>query len=232
MDTDRLSVAFADTTAVLFDFDGPICDVFAGLPAERVARDLAELAARSEPTLSGKLSGIDDPIEVLRLTHEADNSIGLEVERALTAAEVEAVGVAGDPTPGAVAALEAVRDSGRKIAVVSNNSAECVRAFLDRHGLTAHVLEVIGRPGAQPELMKPNPHPLITAAELLGVDVTLCALIGDSLTDIQAAHAVGSTAIGYANKDRKHQAFDQARAEAITDSMQAIADAIRPQPST
>ncbi|MEU3905960.1 HAD hydrolase-like protein [Streptomyces goshikiensis] len=31
-------------------------------------------------------------------------------------------------------------------------------------------------------------------------DVTLCTLIGDSLTDIQAAHAAGTTVIGYANK--------------------------------
>ncbi|WP_405692016.1 HAD family hydrolase [Streptomyces sp. NBC_00057] len=72
--------------------------------------------------------------------------------------------------------------------------------------------------------------PLITAADALGVDVTLCARVGDSLTDIQAAHAVGCTAIGYANKSRKRQAFTEAGAEAITESVQAIAEAIRPQP--
>ncbi|MGP3636284.1 HAD family hydrolase [Streptomyces sp. 24-1644] len=231
METDNLSTALASATAVLFDFDGPLCDVFAGHPAKQVARDLAQLAVRSEPALSGKLTSTDDPLEVLRLTHQANSLVGLEVEDALTAAEVAAVGVAGNPTPGAVASLEAVRATGRKIAVVSNNSAECVRVFLDRHGLAGHVLAVVGRPGEQPELMKPNPHSLIKAAELLGVDVTQCTLIGDSLTDIQAAHAVGSTAIGYANKARKRQVFAEAGAEAITESMQAIADAIRPQPN-
>jgi HAD superfamily hydrolase (TIGR01509 family) len=232
MEIDHLSAALADTAAVFFDFDGPLCDVFAGRPAREVARELAQLAAKGEPGLSGKLNGTDDPLEVLRLTHEADPEMGMEVERALTAAEIEAVGMAGEPTPGAVAALEAVRVTGRKIAVVSNNSAECVRVFLDRHGLTGHVLEVVGRPTDQPGLMKPNPYSLITAADALGVDVTLCALIGDSLTDIQAAHAVGCTAIGYANKTRKRQAFTQSGAEAITESMQAIADAIRPQPDS
>ncbi|MGW6288746.1 HAD hydrolase-like protein [Streptomyces sp. NPDC055107] len=58
--------------------------------------------------------------------------------------------------------------------------------------------------------MKPNPHSLIAAAERLDVDVSLCALIGDSLTDIQAAHAIGSRAIGSANKPHKRQLFVQA----------------------
>ncbi|MEV3846728.1 HAD family hydrolase [Streptomyces microflavus] len=230
MDTDDLAAALASTTVVLFDFDGPICDVFAGRPADQVARELAALAARRNPELEEKLSGIDDPLEVLRLAHEADDAVGLEVEKALTAAEIEAVGVAGAPTPGAAASLEAVRASGRGAAVVSNNSAESVRTFLDQHELSQYVLTVVGRPEQHPELMKPNPHSLITAAESLDVDVTLCALIGDSLTDIQAAHAIGSTAIGYANKPHKHQLFIEAQAEAVTDSMQSIAQAIHPQP--
>lgn len=50
-------------------------------------------------------------------------------------------------------------------------------------------------------------------------DVTLCALTGDSLTDVRAAHKAGAAAIGYANKPHKHQA--------VTEDMQAIADAIQ-----
>ncbi|MFG3237890.1 HAD family hydrolase [Streptomyces sp. NPDC048157] len=197
-----------------------------------VARELAQLATQAKPNLNGKLSETDDPLEVLRLTHDANPEVGEEVERALTAAEVEAAAVAGEPTPREIPSLEEVRASGRKIAVVSNNSAECVWAFLGQHGLTGHVLEVVGRPENRPNLMKPNPHPLIVAADALEVDVTLCALIGDSLTDIQAAHAVGCTAIGYANKPCKRQAFTEAGAEAITESMQAIVEAVRTQPDS
>ncbi len=76
--------------------------------------------------------------------------------------------------------------------------------------------------------MKPNPYSLTMAARLLGVDVTTCVLVGDSLTDIQAAHAVGSAAIGYANKPGKRQAFTQAGAESVIESMNAIGDALRP----
>ncbi|WP_324616705.1 HAD family hydrolase [Streptomyces sp. XY332] len=211
---------------IFFDFDGPVCDVFAGLPAPEVAKQLTALLAAQDEAAGAKAAETDDPIEVMRIAHEAGDEIGRTVELALTAAEVEAVGVAGPPTPGAVEALQAVRASGRAVAVVSNNSAECVQGFLEKHGLGGYVAKVIGRPTGQPHLMKPNPFPLIGAAEQMQMDVTHCALIGDSLTDIQAAHAAGSTVIGYANKPHKAALFADAGADAVTDDMQAIADVL------
>ncbi|MCQ4042999.1 HAD family hydrolase [Streptantibioticus rubrisoli] len=227
MGTDTVARTLAQASAILFDFDGPLCDVFAGLPAPQVARQLAQLAAPPDSVLSAKLADTDDPLEVLRLTHATDTALGLQIEQALTAAEIEAVAVAGDPTPGAVAALEAAQTAGRRVAVVSNNSSDCVHAFLARHSLTKHVHEVVGRPLHRPDLMKPDPHSLIRAADQLGTATTQCVLIGDSVTDIEAAHAAGSTAIGYANKPHKLRAFADARAEAITEHMQTIADAMQ-----
>ncbi|MFJ4872598.1 HAD family hydrolase [Streptomyces sp. NPDC088757] len=148
------------------------------------------------------------------------------MERALTVAEVRAVALAGQPTPGAAEALRAARAAGRGVAVVSDNSTECVQAFLELHGLREHVTHIVGRPSEQPHLMKPNPFPLITAAEQTHIDVTSCTLIGDSLTDVRAAHAAGATAIGYANKPHKTQAFTEARADVVTQDMWSIADAL------
>lgn len=227
MASDDLSETLTRASAVLFDFDGPLCDVFAGLPAPQVARELAEQVAAHDAALAAKLSETDDPLEVLRLTFEADQGLGLQVEQALTAAEVKAVTLAGGPTDGATAALKAARAAGRRIAVVSNNSAECVSSFLALHSLDVYVREVVGRPVHRPDLMKPHPHSLLRAAELLEVGPSECVLIGDSLTDIQAAHLAGSTAIGYVNKPRKRAAFAEARAEAITEHMEAIAAAMR-----
>ncbi|MER8233431.1 HAD hydrolase-like protein [Streptomyces sp. NPDC094049] len=144
----------------------------------------------------------------------------------MTAAEIRAVAVAGQSTPGAEEALRTVRSTCRGVAVVSNNSAECVRVFLKLHGLEQYVTNIVGRPSQQPHLMKPNPFPLITAAEQLHIDVTSCTLIGDSLTDIQAAHAAGATAIGYANKPHKTDLFTKAKADFVTDDMHAIANAL------
>ncbi|MFD7385277.1 HAD family hydrolase [Streptomyces anulatus] len=221
MPTDPLSQALTGARVLLFDFDGPLCDVFSGLPAPRVASELTRLLSAEDQAAGAKAMGTTDPIEVLSIAHEADAALGQRIEQALTAAEVRAVEVAGGPTPGSVAALLAAKESNRGIAVVSNNSAQCVRAFLDRVG--GYVAEIVGRPSEQPHLMKPNPYPLIHAAELMHVDVSVCALIGDSVTDIQAARAAGATVIGYANKA---ETFASLGANAITHEMQAIADAL------
>ncbi|MFF8271951.1 HAD family hydrolase [Streptomyces sp. NPDC016562] len=223
---DRLSGVLANARVVFFDFDGPMCDVFAGLPAPKVAEQLTVLLASHDEAAGAKAAETDDPIEVLRIAREADTAIGQEVERALTEAEIEAVAVAGPPTPGAVEALRAAQSSGRVVMVVSNNSADCVGRFVEVHGLGEYVAGIVGRPFGQPHLMKPNPYPLITAAEQAHVDVTHCTLIGDSLTDIQAAHAAGTTVIGYANKPHKAAQFAEAGADTVTDDMAAIAEAL------
>ncbi|MEU7483550.1 HAD-IA family hydrolase [Streptomyces sp. NPDC042319] len=227
MVNDGLSKTLARASAVLFDFDGPLCDVFAGMPAPKVADDLRRQAVAHAPSLKAKLTETDDPMEVMRLSYESLPQLGLQLESALTAAEIEAVAVAGAPTSGAVAALKAVESAGRRIAVVSNNSAESVRAFLVRHSLNSHVREVVGRAADRPDLMKPHPHSLLRAAELLEVGPSECVLIGDSLTDIQAAHLANGAAIGYANKPGKREAFTEAGAEAVTEHMESIADAMR-----
>ncbi|MEU8529212.1 HAD family hydrolase [Streptomyces sp. NPDC048629] len=223
---DPLTETLANARVILFDFDGPVCDVFAGLPAPEVAKALTALLSAQDEAAGAKADRTGDPIEILRIAHEADIELGQKIEQALTAAEVRAVAVAGQPTPGAVESLQAARSAGRAVAVVSNNSAECVHAFLALHGLEEYVTKIVGRPSVHPHLMKPNPFPLITAAEQMHVDVTNCTLIGDSLTDIQAAHAAGTTVIAYANKPHKADLFAEAQADAITDDMQAIADAL------
>ncbi|MGW3386111.1 HAD family hydrolase [Streptomyces cinereoruber] len=223
---DPLIETLANARVVLFDFDGPVCDVFAGLPAPEVAGELTALLSAQDEAAGAKAAQTNDPIEVLRIAHEADTELGQRIEQALTAAEVRAVAVAGQPTPGAAEALQAARAAGRGVAVVSNNSAECVQVFLELHDLQQYVTEIVGRPSQQPHLMKPNPFPLITAAERMHIDVTSCTLIGDSLTDIQAAHAAGATIIGYANKPHKADLFNEAQADVVTERMQDIAEAL------
>jgi HAD superfamily hydrolase (TIGR01509 family) len=224
---DPLTATLANARVIFFDFDGPVCDVFAGLPAPEVAAELTVLLANQDEAAGVKAAQTDDPIEVLRIAHEAGTALGQTIEQALTAAEVRAVAAAGQPTPGAVEALSAARAAGREVAVVSNNSAQCVRSFLSFHDLEDYVTKIVGRPSEHPHLMKPNPFPLVTAAEQMHVESTSCTLIGDSLTDIQAAHAAGATAIGYANKPHKADLFNEAQADVIIESMHDVAAALR-----
>ncbi|MFE3859470.1 HAD family hydrolase [Streptomyces goshikiensis] len=224
--SDALADVVGASTGVLFDFDGPICDVFRGLPAPQVAVELAEIVASRAPELADRARATDDPMEIHRLSQEGGATLLCDVEAALTAAEVAAVKVAGPPVAGAVQALAAARESNRRVAVVSNNSAECVREYLAIHGIDGTVDAVVGRPVLRPDLMKPDPHPLRAAAAALGVEPTALVLIGDSTTDVEAARAAGVRSIGFANKPRKRSTLADAGADVVVVGMDTVADAL------
>ncbi|MEV6548127.1 HAD family hydrolase [Streptomyces sp. NPDC051597] len=225
MESELLHEAVTATRGMFFDFDGPVCDVFSGLPASEVVRALADVMQRFHSDLSEKMREMDF-MDALRVSPQGGEDALVAVEATLVAAEMEAVGLAGDPTPGAVAALKAAATSGRSVAIVSNNSAECVREFLARHELAPLVDEVVGRPGHQPHLMKPSPYSLYRAAELLEVSPRSCALVGDSVSDVAAAIAAAARSIGYANRPGKALALAEAGADAVIDDMATLADAL------
>lgn len=60
--------------------------------------------------------------------------------------------------------------------MVSNNSAAAVRAYLDKHNLARYVVDVSCRTEPDPTLLKPHPHLLRRAADLLTLDIRDCAL--------------------------------------------------------
>lgn len=66
--------------------------------------------------LGSKARGTDDPMEILRLAPQGGECGLRAIEDELTKVEVSAVRLAGLPVEGAVAALEAARTSGRKVA--------------------------------------------------------------------------------------------------------------------
>nr|WP_065958819.1 HAD family hydrolase [Streptomyces sparsogenes] len=226
MNADALAEVLGASDAVLFDFDGPICDVFRGLPAPGVADELAALLIARVPALEARARATDDPMEIHRLSPEGGGDALKVVETALTEAEVAAVSLAGLPVDGSVQALHAARESGRRVAVVSNNSGECVRRYLFLHGLLEVVDEVIGRPHLRPDLMKPSPHPLLTAASSLDVAPDRTVLVGDSVTDIEAARAAQARSIGFANKPGKRASLTEAGADAVVLDMRSIASAL------
>ncbi|MFJ5735017.1 HAD family hydrolase [Streptomyces microflavus] len=127
----------------------------------------------------------------------------------------------------AVAAFEAGRASGRKVATVSNNSAVCVQTFLLLHGLLYSMDAVVGRAPYQPEAMKPSPDSLLRASSELAVPLRDCTLIGDSVTDVEAAKVTDGRSVGFANKAGKERALATAGADVVVTTMLAVADALR-----
>lgn len=114
------------------------------------------------------------------------------------------------------------------MAIVSNNSAPAVNAYLAIHGLTGYVHVVVGRAYAAPVRMKPDPAPVLDAVAQLGVEAVGCVLVGDSASDVHAAHAVGVPCIGYANRPHKQRLLAEAGAEAVVHTLGELTAALGP----
>ncbi|MGN9890722.1 HAD family hydrolase [Micromonospora sp. L31] len=202
---------------ILLDFDGPVCSIFAQHPASTVAHELRRLLVDQAVTLPPEILAERDPLAVLRFTAALGRPAVVRlIDQAMTREEVTAACTA-QPTPYGREVIVAAHQTGRRVAVVSNNSAESVHTYLAARRLTGYIHPVIGRPEAAPERMKPDPFPVLAAVRELGAEPAECVLVGDSLTDIEAAHAAGIAAIGYANKPGKRERFTSA--EAVIDSM-------------
>jgi phosphoglycolate phosphatase len=184
--------------AVLFDFDGPLCDVFAGEPSPNVARSLERLVGPTDT---------DDPLEVLRLAVQRPGVDVREVDDLLIAAEVRAIASSIANEDG-LAALGSFIRIGKCVGIVSNNSERAIQVFLAQHGLDNTGLLVVGRPYGRPELMKPNPWALMHALARLATAAERSVFIGDSLSDIEAAQAARTLCIALANKPGKRAKFD------------------------
>jgi HAD superfamily hydrolase (TIGR01509 family) len=221
-----LAELLAETDAILLDFDGPICRIFAGYPAADVAAELVDVLYRHGIDVPSPLTSETDPLEVLRwIGSTGDQTITRTVEDALGEAERRAVATAA-PTPYGREVIVAARQAGIPVAVVSNNSAGAVTAYLTAHRLVGHVAPVIGRAYAEPGRMKPNPEPISQAVRVLGVSPSRTVLVGDSLSDIEGGRAAGVHVIAYANRPPKVDAFRQAGADVVISSMGPIAEAL------
>lgn len=203
---------------LLFDFDGPICSIFAGLPAPTIAAHLRELVIDRGIELSAGAAASRDPFDVLRFAATVSPELAREVNDELRTMELRAVEVA-EATPYAREVIQAAHQAGRSIAAVSNNSREAVTRYLTTAGLAPLFSAIIGRTDPNPDLLKPNPHLIRQAIEDLGALFAETVLIGDSLSDIEGARNAGTLSIGYANKPGKRERFTTAGAHAIITDM-------------
>ncbi len=181
----------AESEGLLLDFDGPVCDVFAGSSAATIAAEV-----RQDFKLDIRTS---DPLELITYALQVDGPVD-EINEVLARHELNAVRTSVE-TPGVRDLIEEYR---RPIAIVSNNHVGAIRAWLRSSGLQDSVNQVVGR---DPRRMKPDPHPLNTALESIGCKSHECVFIGDSRSDIEAGRAAGVPVIALANKPRKRALF-------------------------
>ena len=214
---------------VLFDFDGPVCQLFAVRSAASVAvrlRSLAEELAASG-LLTAELRTSRDPHRVLReiARRRPGPAVVSQLEAALTQEEVSAAASAR-PTPYAAALIAALATRGRQVAIATNNSPLAATRYLERQRLTGYVGgRVYGRT-ADLTRLKPHPDSVLRALAGTGADPARSLMIGDSLADHAAATAAGVPFLGYALDDAGESAFRAAGAEFVVRSLQWVLAAL------
>ncbi|MEU6769273.1 HAD family hydrolase [Streptomyces sp. NPDC046853] len=231
-ETEKLRELIERARYVLFDFDGPICRLFAGHTAEWIAgeqvrwleerglRDLLSEEEREQP----------DPHAVLRAVHRRDPGGALvsELEERLTQEELTAVASAW-PTQYADPLIMTWHAMGARLAVTTNNSPLAVTGYLESRGLSnCFAPHIYGRT-RDLHLLKPHPHCLRRALDEMGADPSDALMIGDAPTDFEAAEKAGVAFLGYGRNEHKARVLTDAGAACVVNSMEPLLKVLRGQ---
>jgi phosphoglycolate phosphatase-like HAD superfamily hydrolase len=200
--------------AVLLDFDGPVCSIFAGYPAGQVADELRRHLAAVGVAVTPEIEATVDPLVVLRLTADLGPHLVPQLDDELTHAEVMAAHTA-TATPGSLEFLEHCHRADVPVVIVSNNSELGVRTYLTEHQQLALIHHVFGRPRHRPRLMKPHSAAVDAALTQLALNADQVVLIGDSVSDIEVARRCSIPSIALANRPEKVEPLTRAGADVV-----------------
>ncbi len=179
---------------VLFDLDGTLVDTAPDL-AWSIDATLTKLniPTRGENKVRDWIgSGIDSLLkraltndingEPAKALYDRAHSVFMEIY-------IDNVCKRSQIYPGVMEALAYLNKSNIKIACVTNKAARFTEELLKSLGLYDEFGIVIC--GDTLTVKKPHPEPLLYAAAHFSVDINKALMVGDSVTDIEAARAAG-----------------------------------------
>ncbi|MBK3634626.1 HAD family hydrolase [Streptomyces sp. MBT97] len=227
---EELKELIARARVVLWDFDGPICRLFAGHSAEGVADGLVEwLEGRG---LHGLLTESEreslDPHVVLRAVdrRHPGSDLVTELEERLTQEELKATDTAM-PTAWADPLIRTLVGRGLRLAVTTNNSPRVATTYLAGRGLTSCFAPHIYGRTQELHHLKPHPHCLNRALRAMGSAPATALMVGDTPSDFLAAGEAGVPFLGYAPNERKEKLLRGAGATTVVNSLETVLRTVR-----
>ncbi|MFD3455916.1 HAD family hydrolase [Streptomyces sp. NPDC058691] len=230
-DPKRLLNRLRGVKVVLFDFDGPLCDLFAEYSAAAVAEHMKGFLA-DKGCLLRQFEAYTDTHQLL--LDVAAAGVPAEIVKGLDGVLVDAERQAAKvarPIQGAAELIRGLAAMDRPMAITTNNSPASVQVYLKEHGLEREFSGRIFGRGDSPEEMKPHPACLRAAMKELGWESTPgnCLMIGDSWRDLEAARKAHVKFLAYAGLgDRYQQRVDallEARADLLVRDMWELVEA-------
>ncbi|WP_208636988.1 HAD family hydrolase [Streptomyces swartbergensis] len=229
-DQHHLLTLIKGARVVLWDFDGPICRLFARHSADGVASDLVSwLESRG---LHGLLTETEreslDPQVVLRAVdrRHPGSDLVAELEERLTHEELRAASSAM-PTPYADPLIRTWSAVGSRLAITTNNSPRVVRKYLESRGLVGCFAPHIYGRTQELRHLKPDPHCLNQALNAMGTAPPDALMIGDTPPDREAAAGAGVPFLGYASNPRKAKILREAGADTVVESLEPVLRLLR-----
>jgi HAD superfamily hydrolase (TIGR01509 family) len=229
-DTDRLRALITRARVVLWDFDGPVCGLFAGHPSVEMAAGFVAWLDRLglNDLLTEKERKYEDPQAVLRAidSRHPGSDLVVEMEKRLTQEELDAVPTAM-PTPFADPLIRTWKAVGSRLAITTNNAPEVVRRYLENRGLLSCFTPHIYGRTRDLGLLKPDPHCLNRALSAMGSAPSDALMIGDTPSDFAAAQVAGVSFLGYARNEEKQRDLRRAGVEDLVGSLQPLLRMLR-----
>lgn len=222
---ERLRDLIERAQVALFDFDGPICRLFAGRAADRIAKDLVSWLEEQglRHLLKPEEREALDPHIVLHAVNRRrpGSDLVVELEERLTQEELRAVPSAM-PTPNADPLIRTWTATGTRLAITTNNSPRTVRAYLGGRGLSSCFLPHVYGRSHELRHLKPNPHYLNRALRGMGARPSSALMIGDAPSDYRAAHSADVPFLGYARNADKERLLREAGAKVVINSLELV----------
>lgn len=225
---------------VVFDLDGTLVDSAQDV-TEAVNRTLADHGLDPIDEATGRtLMGEGGRVR----TRKAFAMRGVELDRAALDAAVRrfVAHYAAHPVertvayPGVPETLRGLRDAGLTLAVCTNKYEDSARDVLGRLGLLDWFADVAGADSF--DVRKPHPGHLLKLLARIGRPASGAAMVGDSVHDVEAAHAAGLPVIavtwGYSDRPARSLGAEAAieRFDALPDALRALFSPPVPPPRT
>lgn len=214
---------------VLIDVDGTLVDSVPDLAycVDEMLKQL-EMPTRGEASVRHWVgNGVERLVQrglINALDGEPDEAIyekALPIFRALYAENTSKRSRLYD---GVEDALEFLVTTGVKIGCVTNKASEFTLPLLRDLGISEYFETVLC--GDMVERRKPDPQPLLLSAEKLGVSPAASMMIGDSMSDVEAARAAGFSIICMSYGYNHGEDIRDHHPDAVVDSMAEIIDIV------
>ncbi|HZW26616.1 MAG TPA: phosphoglycolate phosphatase [Gallionella sp.] len=179
--------------AIVIDLDGTLLHTAPELAesANRMLRDMGRAPVSQELLMSYIGNGIHWLVKrALTGDMHAEPDAAL-FDQALPIFEKHYTELACDSKPFAnvVQGLDAMKAAGFRLGCITNKVMRYTAPILESSGLAPY-FEIVLAGDTLPE-KKPHPLPLLHSAQFFGVPIEQLLLVGDSLSDMQAARAAG-----------------------------------------